>query len=130
MSVGVVPEEYDIVLHPVAFAGWIGLLVTMLNLLPVGQLDGGHVAYALLGKQWHRRAGYTVLPILFLLGIRAWQGWLVWCILLLFVMGVKHPPTMDDVYPLDIQRKIIGWVALGLFLLTFTPAPFAINFFE
>ena len=130
ISVGVVPEEFDIVLHPVAFAGWIGLLVTMLNLLPVGQLDGGHVAYALLGKKWHRRAGYAVLPILFLLGIRAWQGWLIWSLLLLFVMGVKHPPTMDDGYPLDRQRKIIGWIALGLFILTFTPAPFMINFFE
>jgi membrane-associated protease RseP (regulator of RpoE activity) len=100
----------------------------MLNLLPVGQLDGGHVAYALLGKQWHRRAGFAALPILFILGLRAWQGWLIWCILLLFVMGTKHPPTMDDVYPLDRQRKIIGWIALGLFVLTFTPAPFIINF--
>ena len=136
LSIGAVPEQYDIVLHPMAFAGWIGLLVTMLNLLPVGQLDGGHVAYALLGKRWHKRAGYAVLPILFLLGLGAWKGlglgawkgWLVWCILLLFVMGTKHPPTLDDVYPLDRQRKIIGWIALGLFVLTFTPAPFTINF--
>ncbi len=128
VSIGAVPDQYDIVLHPMAFAGWIGLLVTMLNLLPVGQLDGGHVAYALLGKRWHKRAGYAVLPVLFLLGLRAWQGWLLWCILLLFVMGTKHPPTLDDVYPLDRQRKIVGWIALGLFVLTFTPAPFTINF--
>lgn len=128
VAIGAVPDQYDIVLHPVAFAGWIGLLVTMLNLLPVGQLDGGHVAYALLGKQWHRRAGFAVLPLLFLLGLRAWQGWLIWCILLLFVMGTRHPPTMDDIYPLDRRRKIIGWIALGLFVLTFTPAPFIINF--
>lgn len=124
LSIGAVPEQYDIVLHPMAFAGWIGLLVTMLNLLPVGQLDGGHVAYALLGKTWHKRAGYAVLPVLFLLGLRAWAGWLIWCVLLLFVMGTKHPPTLDDVYPLDRNRKIIGWIALSLFILTFTPAPF------
>lgn len=130
ISIGTVPEGYDIILHPVAFAGWIGLLVTMLNLLPVGQLDGGHVAYAVLGREWHRRAVYVVLPVLFILGIQAWQGWLIWCLLLLFVMGTKHPPTMDDHRPLDPRRKLIGWIALILFVLTFTPAPFSINLFE
>jgi membrane-associated protease RseP (regulator of RpoE activity) len=130
VSVGVVPDNHDILLHPIAFAGWIGLLVTMLNLLPVGQLDGGHVAYAVLGRQRHRMTSYVMLPILFILGIEAWQGWLVWCVLLLFVMGTKHPPTMDDHLSLDKGRKLIGWTALVLFILTFTPVPFVFNFIE
>jgi membrane-associated protease RseP (regulator of RpoE activity) len=128
LVIGVVPDNYDILLHPVAFAGWIGLLVTMLNLLPVGQLDGGHVAYAVLGQQWHRISSYLMLPILFILGIKAWEGWLVWCVLLIFVTGTKHPPTMDDYLPLDPGRKLIGWLALLLFILTFTPAPFMFKF--
>jgi membrane-associated protease RseP (regulator of RpoE activity) len=130
ISIGVVPDNYDIILHPIAFAGWIGLLVTMLNLLPVGQLDGGHVAYAVLGRAQHRMSSYIILPILFFLGIKAWQGWLIWCLLLLFVMGTKHPPTMDDHLPLDTGRKLIGWVALVLFVLTFTPVPFTFTFIE
>jgi membrane-associated protease RseP (regulator of RpoE activity) len=100
----------------------------MLNLLPVGQLDGGHVAYAVLGRDQHRISSYIILPILFFLGIKAWQGWLIWCLLLLFLMGTKHPPTMDDHVPLDAGRKLIGWIALILFVLTFTPVPFAFNF--
>ena len=63
-----------------------------------------------------------------MLGIVAWKGWLVWCVLLFFVIGRKHPPTMDDYRPLDTPRKVIGWVALILFVLTFTPNPFQLNF--
>jgi len=128
IAVGVVPDNYDIVLHPIAFAGWIGFVVTMLNLLPIGQLDGGHIAYAVLGRQRHRVVSYIMLPILFILGMIGWQGWLIWCVLALFVMGTKHPPTLDDHLPLDKRRKLIGWLALVLFVLTFTPIPFAFNF--
>ncbi|MBD3305560.1 site-2 protease family protein [candidate division KSB3 bacterium] len=124
LSVGVIPENSDIFLHPIAFAGWIGMLVTMLNLLPIGQLDGGHIAYAVLGKQWHRRASYVILPGLLLLGFIAWPGWLLWCALLFFVMGTKHPPTLDEHIELNRGRKLIGWIALILFIFTFTPAPF------
>ncbi len=128
ISVGVVPDNYDIFLHPIAFAGWIGTLVTMLNLLPVGQLDGGHIAYAVLGKHIHRLASYIILPLLFVLGVAAWKGWLVWCLLLFFLMGTKHPPTRDEYLPLNRGRKVIGWIALLLFILTFTPVPFHISF--
>lgn len=128
VSVGTIPEHYDLFLHPIAFAGWIGLLVTMLNLIPIGQLDGGHIAYAVFGQQLHRRIAYVLLPLLFVLGIVAWQGWLVWCVLLFFVMGIKHPPTLDEYQPLDNRRKWIGWIALILFALTFTPAPFQVSF--
>lgn len=128
VSVGVVPDNYDIFLHPMAFAGWIGMLVTMLNLLPVGQLDGGHIAYAVLGKHLHHVASYIILPLLFVLGIIAWKGWLIWSALLFFVMGTQHPPTMDEYLPLNIERKVIGWIALTVFILTFTPIPFQISF--
>lgn len=128
ISVGSLPENHDIFLHPIAFAGWIGMLVTMLNLLPIGQLDGGHIAYAVLGKRFHQFAAYIILPLLFVLGIIAWKGWLIWCALLFFVMGTKHPPTLDEYIPLDRKRKIIGWIALVLFVLTFTPSPFQITF--
>ena len=128
IAVGVVPDNYDIVLHPIAFAGWIGLVVTMLNLLPIGQLDGGHIAYALFGRQWHRLLSYLVLPVLFVLGVKGWEGWLIWCVLSLFVMGTKHPPTLDDHLPLDKNRQLIGGLALVIFILTFTPVPFTFDF--
>lgn len=119
---GAVPAEINLVLHPVAFAGWIGLLVTSLNLLPVGQLDGGHVTYAVFGRR-QQIIAKGVLIMLFFLGIFAWTGWLFWGAILL-VMGISHPPVVYDWIPLDGRRKIIGWLALGLFLMTFTPVPF------
>ena len=88
---------------------------------------GGHIAYAVLGKRLHQLAAYILLPLLFVLGLIAWQGWLIWCALLFFVMGTKHPPTMDEYSSLDRKRKIIGWIALVIFVLTFTPSPFHIS---
>ncbi|MDO8955557.1 MAG: site-2 protease family protein [Deltaproteobacteria bacterium] len=123
MIVGPVPEGYDVVIHPVGFAGWIGLLVTSLNLLPIGQLDGGHVAYALLGERQNKISKYVFIALLGL-GIFGWQGWLFWG-LLLFIMGFRHPPLMDWWVPLDYKRKIIGWLAVAIFILTFIPVPFS-----
>ena len=121
--VGPLPEGYDIVIHPVGFAGWIGLLVTALNLLPVGQLDGGHVAYALFGE-WQNRISKFVYGALIFLGIFGWQGWLVWAVLLWF-LGIHHPIPTDWWVPLDRKRKIIGWATMGVFVLTFIPVPFS-----
>jgi membrane-associated protease RseP (regulator of RpoE activity) len=121
--VGPLPEGYDIVIHPVGFAGWIGLLVTALNLLPVGQLDGGHVGYALFGE-WQNRISKIVYGGLILLGVLGWQGWLVWAVLLWF-LGIRHPVPTDWWVPLDRKRKIIGWVTVGVFILTFIPVPFS-----
>lgn len=121
--IGPVPEGYDIVLHPVGFAGWIGLLVTSLNLLPIGQLDGGHVAYALLGEKQNRISKFVFIAILGI-GIFGWQGWLLWG-LLLAIMGFRHPPLVDWWVPLDFKRKIIGWLAVVIFILTFIPVPFS-----
>lgn len=115
------PAKYDIMLHPVAFAGWIGLLVTSLNLLPIGQLDGGHITYALFGEK-HTLISGSMLPILVILGIKYWEGWLIWAVLMIF-LGYRHPPVVYPHIQLDRNRKLIGWIALVIFILTFTPTP-------
>lgn len=122
IAVGPVPDGLDILLHPVAFAGWIGLFVTALNLLPIGQLDGGHIAYALLGRR-HRQVAMGTAALLVALGIFFWQGWLVWAVLAI-AMGFQHPPPLDDVTPLDGRRRLLAVGAFVLLLLLITPAPF------
>jgi len=115
-----VPEGHDLLLHPVAFAGWAGILVTGLNLMPVGQLDGGHIGYGILGK-YHKWLARGVFFSLLPLGLQ-WPGWWVWAALLFF-LGIQHPLPLDDITPLGIGEKIIGWLSLALFLFTFTPIP-------
>ncbi|HEU5359769.1 MAG TPA: site-2 protease family protein [Candidatus Deferrimicrobiaceae bacterium] len=117
---GSVPEGHDVVLHPVAFAGWIGLLVTALNLLPSGQLDGGHIAYALFGGAYTRVA--RTIPFLLLpLGL-LWGGWFIWAVLLM-ILGTNHPPPLFDEIPLTPGRRRLGIAAALLFVLCFTPNP-------
>lgn len=122
---GHLPDEVNLILHPVAFSGWIGLLVTCLNLLPVGQLDGGHVAYAILGPR-QRVAANIVVIVLVLLGLTGWSGWLVWAAILL-LMGMSHPRVVYEWIPLDRNRRVIGWVTIAIFVMTFTPVPFLFN---
>lgn len=122
--IGHVPEGQDILLHPIAFAGWIGFFITSLNLLPIGQLDGGHIVYAVFGR-WHRLISIAMILTLTVFGIFTWQGWLFWAILVTF-LGIKHPPLMDGQMTLDRRRKIIGWLSLAVFVLTFIPLPIAI----
>ncbi|MBW1992151.1 MAG: site-2 protease family protein, partial [Deltaproteobacteria bacterium] len=100
-------------------------LVTTLNLIPVGQLDGGHVAYALF-PAYHRYISLASLAGLVLVGVLAWQGWLVWA-LLLTLLGFRHPPPAHHWVPLDGRRKLLGLVTLIVFLVTFTPTPFVIE---
>ncbi|MBN2516181.1 MAG: site-2 protease family protein [Deltaproteobacteria bacterium] len=119
---GPMPDNASLMLHPVAFSGWIGLLVTSLNLIPVGQLDGGHIAYAVLGSK-QRIVAKMFMGVLLLLGVMGWSGWLVWFVLLLF-LGIHHPPVVYDWIPLDRKRKITGAIALGVFVITFMPKPF------
>jgi len=125
---GVDPNSVTINLHPIAIAGWFGLFVTTLNLLPVGQLDGGHVIYALLGNR-HRLVSRTFLfacvlmvGIPYLAGWAVWWGWLFWAILLIF-LGIGHPSTIDVDTPLDQRRRIAAWATIVLFILTFIPVP-------
>ena len=118
----------DVWLHPVAFAAWAGLLVTMINLIPVGQLDGGHASYALLGRR-ARTLGYILIVAMI-----AWGGWLLksgngaggfwltWSFLNM-TLNLRHPPPLDDATRLDRKRVILGLVMLAIFILTFMPAP-------
>jgi membrane-associated protease RseP (regulator of RpoE activity) len=117
---GALPAGSDVMLHPVAYAGWIGLLVTMLNLIPSGQLDGGHVAYALFGGRYGQVA--RLIPFgLILMGFVN-QVWFVWAGLL-FVMGTRHPEPIDPDAPLTPGRRAIGFASFILFVLTFSPNP-------
>jgi membrane-associated protease RseP (regulator of RpoE activity) len=116
-----VSSDQNILLHPIAFAGWAGLLVTMLNLLPIGQLDGGHIAYAIFRK------GQRWLALVTMAALAAvsywWPWWLMWVAIGLF-MGPEHPPTLRDDVPIGRGRVILGVIALLIFALCFTPIPF------
>ncbi len=106
-----------------AFAAWFGLLVTAFNLLPVGQLDGGHILYALgLTSRWF---SYAVLAVLLALGAAAWSGWYVWAALIYFVTGLDHPAPLDDITRLDSPRRWLGAIAIAIFILLFAPVPLA-----
>ncbi len=125
-AMGVVPPSgMELYLHPIGVAAWVGLLVTALNLIPVGQLDGGHIAYALFGR-FHKRISQVFVFALLPLGVFYWPGWFVW-ILLLAIMGTRHPPTVDDSIPLESRHVKLGWIALAMFVLCFMPAPVSIS---
>lgn len=114
--------DQDIMLHPVGFAAWIGMLVTMLNLLPIGQLDGGHIAYAFLGRNAEKVAWMT-LAVIIGLGIKS-PNWLVWAALVFFLVRVKHPPIYDEDTPLKPIHYVIIALTILVFILTFIPVPF------
>lgn len=122
MMYGDIPPEYDIVLHPFAYAGWVGLFVTALNLLPCGQLDGGHVIYAIFGPKSRFIYLLTTLFMLFL-SVFFNPGWLLLVILLL-IFGMRHPEPYDLETEIDGKRKILAILILLIFLLSFTPSPF------
>lgn len=113
---------YAVALHPVALAAYFGILITGLNLIPAGQFDGGHIAYAALGAAARPLAVVAVMAMV-LMGILVWQGWLVWA-LLAFVSGLRHPTPLNDISRLDPPRRVIALGALLLFLITFVPQPF------
>jgi len=107
--------------HPLAFAGWVGLFVTAINLLPAGQLDGGHVARALLGS---RQLYLSWAAILILFGLSLfYPGWFLFGFLI-FILGVRHPPPLNDLTGLDPRRKLIGIAAVAILIVTFVPQPF------
>jgi len=116
-------DSATVLLHPVAFAGWFGLFVTSLNLLPVGQLDGGHVLYATLGRPTPRIAA-LLIAFLVWLGVRGYPGWLLWAVIITVFLSLGHPPTDDDRRPLDPARRLAALATLVVFVLTFVPEPF------
>jgi len=125
LIIGPLPPEADVVLHPIGFAAWFGLFVTSLNLLPIGQLDGGHVAYALWGRR-QRTMALAFLPVLLALGFSGWPGWFLWAFMA-GLWGLGHPPVLDSHVPLGRNRTIVGWIALAVFIVTFVPVPFSVH---
>lgn len=117
---GPAPEGTVLEPHPFALAAWFGLFATSLNLLPLGQLDGGHLLYAATGALQRRLALPLWLGLVAMAWI--WPGWILWCGIVL-LMGLPHPPIRDESVPLDRRRRVLAWVALVVFLLSFMPVP-------
>jgi membrane-associated protease RseP (regulator of RpoE activity) len=115
------PETFT--MHPLAFAGWVGLFVTAINLLPAGQLDGGHVARALLGRRQFYVSWGAVLVLFGMTLFTQYPGWFLFGFLIL-MLGVRHPPPLNDLTRLDGSRKLVGIAAIGILVLTFVPVPF------
>ena len=121
---GSIPDGYSVNLHPIGFASWFGLLATALNLFPIGQLDGGHISYAVLGR---RSTTITLGSICVAIGLTFFSlSWLVWTFLLIamtLAMGPRHPRTIDEDIPLDRTRIWLALLALLILVLCFTPNP-------
>jgi membrane-associated protease RseP (regulator of RpoE activity) len=122
---GAPPPGYDIFLHPVAFAAWLGLFVTTLNLIPIGQLDGGHVLYALLGGRRAEAASRLVSWGLLLAGFFLSWNWLVWWLVSRTLVGLRHPPAVAE-EPLSAGSRALAVASLLLFAATFIPVPIAV----
>lgn len=114
-------QNQDLILHPLAVAGWVGLLVTSFNLIPVGQLDGGHILYALFGEKT-RKLAVGIVIILVILGIFYWAGWLIWA-LLIGLIGLKHPAILDEGQQFSRKRKVLSLAVALIFIFSFIPAP-------
>jgi membrane-associated protease RseP (regulator of RpoE activity) len=139
---GYLPPMSEVYHYPLLCAGWFGLFVTALNLLPVGQLDGGHLTYTLFGRNIHRRLGQITAVLLFAislpdviisyfdsapswlqsLAIPGGQMWFLWALITTFVIRFRHPPTEDE-SPLDPRRKLIAYLTIGILIVSFTPTP-------
>lgn len=126
----------DIYMNSIAYAAWFGLFLTAMNLLPVGQLDGGHIAYCLFGEK-HRTFGIILVRIMMTVGLLSaaasffalpigWVGWLMWAILISVLIGVGHPPPLNDLSELGAPRKILAYVMIVVFILIFMPTPLQI----
>jgi len=144
-----IKEGEDIMLHPMAFAGWIGLFVTAINLIPSGQLDGGHLIFSLFSKKIHSLFSHASIVLLIILGmgskpfmnlfqtlgidvqklsndfiLEGWFGWLIW-VFALIVIGTSHPPTKYEEEDIGIKRKLLALLTLLVFIGCFIPIPFS-----
>ncbi len=117
---GPLPAGHDILLTPYMWAGWIGFLVTSLNLMPIGQLDGGHILYAMIGEK-QRYFGWGALAALVVLSF-FFYGWILWIIMTLVVLMVAHP-YIPEKRELTTGEKVAGWVCMAILLATFIPVP-------
>ena len=136
-----IPPMNEVYHYPFLCVGWFGLFVTAMNLLPIGQLDGGHIVYAMFGEIYHRIAQGTLIGLMVLgtlgflplFGIPfayGWTGWLFWAILLVFFMrGLRqHRPSLSDDSQLDNPRLIVGWICVCIFLISFSLVPLSLEF--
>ncbi len=115
-----------LVLNPLAFAGWLGLIVTALNLLPIGQLDGGHMAHAVFGTRHARGISLVALACLFLLALFVWPGLMMWAFVVYFIAGTHDAPAANDVTPVDLPRKALAYLTFVILLLIIVPVPHAL----
>ncbi len=135
-----VPPMTEIYHYPYLCVGWFGLFVTAMNLIPVGQLDGGHVIYSMFNEKKHEAVASISMILLMALGVLGvlnsffnlnikfgWSGWLFWAFILYFFIKVKHPPV-HQFEELSAGRKIIGYIAIIIFIISFSPTPFVISF--
>jgi membrane-associated protease RseP (regulator of RpoE activity) len=118
-----IAEGHFLLFHPLAFAGWLGLMVTALNLLPIGQLDGGHIADAMFGPYTGATIGMVAMFALFALGLFVWSGLLTWAFIVYFIAGRKGMPPLNDVSSLDARRLATGSFAFILLFLILVPVP-------
>jgi membrane-associated protease RseP (regulator of RpoE activity) len=124
---GPLPEGSDIMIHPMGFAAWFGMLATALNLMPFGQLDGGHIAYAVFGR---RTAGLSLVTLAAVIGLAivslSWIAMAIMLTAMTWFVGLRHPAPYDDVTPLSRGRLIVAGLALLIFISCFTPVPITI----
>jgi len=123
MVFGPIPPGMDVFVHPVALAGWVGLFVTALNLFPVGQLDGGRIAYALVGARHRQVSIATFVGLIGLGAVFQSANWIVFGLLILFLMGFHHAPPLDDLTPLSRRRYALGIFCLILLIALIPPVP-------
>jgi membrane-associated protease RseP (regulator of RpoE activity) len=119
-------EPEHVFIHPVGIAGWFGLLITSLNLLPAGQLDGGHVLYAAVGRRTPIVSG-VIAGLLLWLAVQLWPGWLLWAAVIALMSRLGHPPTVDDAVPLGPARLVGAVSSLLLLAVTFVPEPIRLS---
>ena len=130
------PPMNEVYHYPFLCVGWFGLLITALNMMPIGQLDGGHISYAMFGKN-HKYLAYTIFGLLLFFGLAGFLpligvtfelgsvNWLIWVLLIFFLIKIKHPPICHDIdTPLGNTRMLIGWFSYFIFVTSFCPIPF------
>ncbi len=122
-SLVTVTEGSSLYLHPVAFAGWAGIFVTMLNLIPMGQLDGGHIARAVLGPINHRYLSFIVAGSLFVIGLITWPGWSLWGVIGFYLAYRGHPGSLDEITPIEGKHWVMVAVAIILFSISMMIVP-------
>jgi Zn-dependent protease len=123
---GPIPADHDVILNPWLFAGWVGIFITAFNLMPIGQLDGGHILYTLIGRRAHGVAILVLaVGITFMIVHREFAYTLMAA--LLIITGPRHPPTANDNVPLGLGRIVLGWLTMGFLIIGFTPVPISLQ---